>query len=326
MDPKDRLQLTLPAQRCGKPSCLTIFAGALVLFLPLSIAPQALAQMPPHEGDRVSSALTWSLIPGAGHYHLGERKEAAIYGGTTLSLLAAGLWLNERNRELDRRDEVNIFWLLALKEWELSLFTTYRSALRSSHLDLRSCGVDDASVADLALSPFRKEQYLDPLVILAGLLGAATAAYDSRHSRGTLSDVRRMGILGGHANREWGSLLYSTEAFGLSLAAAVGEEAIWRGLIQNELEYDLGRRWGLGLTALLFGAAHVIDLQGELDGEGVLVGTLAGFYLGYLFQREEHRLSKPIAAHFWYNFAAMLTAFALDPRKNPLGIQVSFQF
>ncbi|MDH7499331.1 MAG: CPBP family intramembrane metalloprotease [candidate division NC10 bacterium] len=315
-----------PARRCRKTSRWTIFAGALVLFPVLPMASQALGQMPADDAQRVSSALTWSLIPGAGHYYLEERKEAAIYGGTTFSLLAAGLRLNERNRELDRKDEVNIFWLLALKEWELSLFTTYRSALRSARSDLSSRGVDDASVTELALSPFRKEQCLDPLVILAGLLGAATAVYDSRHSGGTLSHVQRVGILGGHANQEWGSLLYSAEAFGLSLASAVGEEAIWRGLIQNELERDVGRRWGLGLTALLFGAAHVIDLQGELNGEGVVVGTLAGFYLGYLFQRDEHRLCRPIAAHFWYNFAAMLTAFALDPKKNPLGVQVSFRF
>jgi membrane protease YdiL (CAAX protease family) len=97
-------------------------------------------------------------------------------------------------------------------------------------------------------------------------------------------------------------------------------------VIQNECELALGPRWGLLLSASLFGAAHVVDIHGEFNPEGMLIGGAAGLYLGHLFQRDEHRLARPIAAHFWYNFAAMATAFALDPENNPLGVQVSFRF
>jgi hypothetical protein len=73
------------------------------------------------------------------------------YAGTILPFIGAGIWLDERNDGLDRDDEVNTFWLLAAKEWELSLFTTYRSALRADNRDLKAIGVDDASARDLFL-------------------------------------------------------------------------------------------------------------------------------------------------------------------------------
>jgi len=278
------------------------------------------------EIDKVQSALTWALIPGGGHFYLDEPEMGGIYAGTMLSLIGAGSWLDERNHELERNDEVNTFWLLALKEWELSLFTTYRNALRSEGYDLKNRGVDDTSVGNLLLSPFRKENYSDSMVILAGMLGIAAAAYDSRNSKNNFNDISRIGILGSDANQEWGSALYGIDAFGVSLAAGVSEEAMWRGLIQNEMELTLGKRWGLYTTAGIFGAAHIVDLDGQINAGRVAIATAGGLYLGYLYQKNEHSLGKPIAAHFWYNFAVMMTSFALDPEDNPLGVKVSFGF
>ena len=284
------------------------------------------AGAPPPGKDRLQPALRWALIPGAGHFYLGEPKAGAAYVATLLPLVGAGIWLDERNQELQRDDEANIFWLLALKEWELSIFTTYRNALRADGLDLRAMGVDDTPVSDLFIAPFRKENYRQPSVILAGLLGMASAVFDARHARNDFGDISRVGILGADANQEWGAALYGVDAFALSLAAGVSEEATWRGIIQNELELTVGPRWGLWSASGLFGAAHVLDLDGDLSGERVLVATLAGLYLGKMYQREEHRLARPIAAHFWFNFAAMMTAFALDPEDTPLGVKVSFGF
>lgn len=306
--------------------CLLAIRSAVIGLLLSASASPVFGETVIPKRDQLQSALLWGLLPGAGHYYLGEAGTGTAYAATVLPLIGAGIWLDERNNELDRDDEVNTFWLLAIKEWELSLFTTYRSALRADNRDLRAMGVDDTSVGELFLSPFRQEQYSSPMVILAGLLGIAVAAYDSRNSENTLTDISRIGILGVDANREWGSTFYGVDAFGLSLASGVSEESIWRGLIQNEMELTFGRQWGLWSTATLFGAAHLVDLDGELRGERVVVATLAGLCLGYMYQRNDHRLSKPIAAHFWYNLTAMMTAFALDPENNPLGVQVSFGF
>jgi hypothetical protein len=304
---------------------LTISSATVAIVL-LACSLPILADTVQSERHRMQSALMWGIIPGGGHFYLDETKAGITYAGTMLSLIGAGIWLDERNRELEHHDEVNTYRLLAIKEWELSLFTTYRRALRSEGYDLRSMGVDDTSVGKLFLSPFRKEYYSDPMVILAGLMGIAVAVHDSRNSGNSFADVRRVGILGADANQEWGLGLYGIDAFGLSLAAGVSEEAIWRGLIQNEMEVTFGKRWGLWSAATLFGAAHVVNLDGELSGYRVLVATIAGLYLGHLYQKREHRLGRAIAAHFWYNFAAMMASFALDPENNPLGVRVSFEF
>lgn len=304
---------------------LTI-SGAIIAILLSGPSSPIFSETVPPERKRMQSAIMWGLIPGGGHFYLDEPEVGAAYAGTMLSLIGAGVWLDQRNRELERDDEVNAFWLLAIKEWELSLFTTYRSAIRSEGYDLKSIGVDDSSVGDLFLAPFRKKHYSDPMVILAGLIGIAAAAYDSRYSENNFHDVGTIGILGLDANQEWGLGLYGIDAFSLSLGAGVGEEAIWRGLIQNEAELTFGKRWGLWFTATLFGFAHIIKPDGEVRGQRVLPGTIAGLYLGHLYQKSEHRLGSPIAAHFWYNFATMMTSFILDPENNPLGVQVSFRF
>lgn len=276
--------------------------------------------------DLVTESMLWSLVPGGGHLYLGEQGVGTAYLGSTFSLVGAGFWLDERNDELGRDDEINTFWLLALKDWELSFFTTYRSALRASRFELEQEGVDDAPVRELFLAPFRRENLSDPLVMLAATLGAIAAAFDARDAEQRYDGVERVEILGGDANQEWGMGAYAIDAFSLSIGAAVSEEAVWRGIVQNESEKAYGRRWGLWSTSALFGAAHIVDLHGEIRPERVVAPTVAGLYFGYMFQRDDHRLSAPIAAHFWYNFAAMMTGFALDPDDNPLGVSVSFSF
>lgn len=276
--------------------------------------------------DVVEKTLLWSLVPGGGHFYLGETRTGAAYAGSMLSLGGAAVWLDQENDEEERDDEVNTFLLLAIKEWELSLFTAYRSALRVEGSDLRRMYVDDTPVPELFLAPFRRRYALDPMVIGAGLLGVASAAFESRDADKDAGYVTRVGVLGADANQEWGTALYGADAFALSLAAGVSEEAIWRGVIQSEAELAWGPRAALWTTASLFGAAHVVDLDGELSGERVLAATIAGFYLGGLYQARDHRLGPPIAAHFWFNLTAMLTSFALDPENNPLGVEVSLGF
>lgn len=304
-------------------------AAALLLtiaILALASPRAASAESARIDDQQLRSALLFALIPGGGHFYLGESEAGAAYMGSILPLIGSGVWLDRKNQRLERDDEINAFWVLASKELELSLFTTYRSARRAQGYDLESIGIDDTPVKELFLAPFRRESYSDPMVAVAGLLGAASAAYESRHSKRAFGDIRRVGIMGIDAGRDSGAALYGIDSFGISLAAGVGEEALWRGLIQNEMEGNLGPRGGLLSTATLFGAAHLVNLQGEIDPGGALVGTLGGLYLGGLYQRAEHRLAGSIAAHFWFNFATMLTSFALDPKNNPLGVEVSFGF
>jgi hypothetical protein len=60
-----------------------------------------------------------------------------------------------------------------------------------------------------------------------------------------------------------------------------------------------------------------------LTGHGQSINLTSS---GCLFERNNHRLGPSTAAHFWFNFAAMLTAFSLDPDNNPLEVSVQFAF
>lgn len=250
-----------------------------------SIPSSAFAEVSIGDENNLRKALAWNLIPGGGHFYLGEPDLGAAYLASTLSFSGAGLWLDRRNEKLGRDKEVNTFWLFALKEWELSFFTTYRSAIRAQDLDPVAMGVDDIPVKEMFLSPFRTENISDPMVVMAGLLGIAAAVYDSRNVKESLGSVTRIGILGADANRECGTGVYAMDAFALSLGAGVGEEAFWRGIIQNGMEARFGKTRGLWYTASLFGAGHLIDLDGEIRFERVIVATIGGLYLGHMYQK-----------------------------------------
>lgn len=295
------------------PLCVAVLL--LLLALAASAAP-----------DPVRSALLCALIPGGGHLYLHEYSTAAGYAGSIGALAAAGLWLDQRNQDLDRDKEVNSFYLLSLKEWELSLFTTYRNAHRHAGYNLAAAGLDDTPTAQLFTAPFQPRNLADPAVLAAAGIALGLVAAASTHEDRRFNDISRVGLLGSTFNRHQGLALYGGDAFGLSLGAAVGEEALWRGVLQNELESAYGPRGGLYASAALFGLAHLVDLDGSISPGRAAFGTLAGWYLGTLFQQDRHRLSRAIAAHFWYDFTVMLAGFLLDPDENALNVRVTFRY
>lgn len=84
----------------------------------------------------------------------------------------------------------------------------------------------------------------------------------------------------------------------LSLFAGVGEELLFRGVIQT-----LAIRWttpttGLILASLLFGAAHSISRT------YFVLATLVGFYLGWL-AHQFGELITPITVHALYDFCVL---------------------
>ncbi len=274
---------------------------------------------------KIQTALRWSLLPGAGHWYLGDETEAQWYMGSTVALLGSGLWLEERNDDLNR-DEVNLPLIMLLKGWELSVFTTYRSALTKSGFDLNASHVDDTSVKNLLQAPFEWQNISDPWVWGAALFGSLLAVLESGDHEKKFSDIERVDMLGDDANQAWGTGLYTTNAFAISLGAGVGEEALWRGVLQNQLEHRYGEDNGLWAASALFGSAHLVGIDGSANVEGALFATAGGYYLGHLYQRNGYRLAKPIAAHFWFDFAAIVTSFLIDPENNPFGVDVSYDF
>ena len=275
------------------------------------------------------TAVLWSLLPGAGHIYLGDITTGVTYAGLTAAFLAGGVEVQRRNEDLGRDDdEVNVPMLLADKVWEYSLFTTAREALRSDGVDLRRYGIDDTPTSELLTAPF-SSQVLRAPVWGAALLGVALgmiATEDLDDGDGRLSDVQRVRMLGGSYDQDDANRMYTASALGISLGAATAEEGLFRGLLQPYLQGLWGERTGLWAAAGTFGAAHLVGLDGGFNPAGVAAATAGGAYLGWLYDHDGRRLAAPVAAHFWYDFALLMTLWVRDPDNTPLGFDVEFRF
>lgn len=85
----------------------------------------------------------------------------------------------------------------------------------------------------------------------------------------------------------------------VSLAAGVGEEMMFRGVVQGWLGRSLGDAAGLALTSALFGLLHPITPTYACLAAGL------GAYLGALWLLTGNLLS-PMIAHGVYDFVALL--------------------
>ncbi|MGQ9575702.1 MAG: lysostaphin resistance A-like protein [Thermoguttaceae bacterium] len=89
----------------------------------------------------------------------------------------------------------------------------------------------------------------------------------------------------------------------LSLLAGLGEEMLFRGVIQNALQARIGPPFGTWvgwlLSSFLFGAAHAVSAT------YAILATLIGLYLGRLWI-ETGNLLVPVVAHAAYDFLALV--------------------
>ncbi len=297
-----------------------VLTGVLLVLAELQAA-EAARRSPP------TAAFLSAIFPGGGHFYLGESRKGLIYLGSELSLAGAGYCL-DKSLEKEPREELNLLYILALKEHELGIFTAYRSTRLLSWSQSYKTPYDSSSISKLFLSPFLWNNLSSPEVYGFALSGAALAYGEwlvNKPQKG-FSQISDVYVMGSHLGRDSGFFAYEALLFSVSLSAAVGEEAAWRGVVQTEYEEILGRAKGLVAASLMFGLSHLLNpnvTSGYWEGG---VASVGGIYLGWVYQRNGYCLSRSIAAHFWYNILAGTTAFLLDPGSNPLGIRVEFNF
>lgn len=86
-----------------------------------------------------------------------------------------------------------------------------------------------------------------------------------------------------------------TEMILLAAAAGVGEEILFRGVIQGLFSDPV---WGLTVTSVIFGLLHALTTM------YFLIATAIGLYLGWLYQVTDHLLV-PIVVHWLYDAVAL---------------------
>jgi membrane protease YdiL (CAAX protease family) len=84
----------------------------------------------------------------------------------------------------------------------------------------------------------------------------------------------------------------------ISIVGGLGEELLFRGLIQAALTNWLGVAAGIVIASLLFGLAHIITPT------YAVLAALIGVYLGWVWIAADNLLA-PIVAHALYDFAAL---------------------
>jgi membrane protease YdiL (CAAX protease family) len=96
----------------------------------------------------------------------------------------------------------------------------------------------------------------------------------------------------------------------IALSAGVGEEMLFRGVLQTSLGAWLGVGWGLALASALFGLLHPISIP------YVVVTIGVGLYLGEAFLLSGNLLSVMVT-HALYDFALMGYLLRLHYRGGP---------
>jgi uncharacterized protein len=94
----------------------------------------------------------------------------------------------------------------------------------------------------------------------------------------------------------------------ISLSAGVGEEMLFRGVLQASLVYWLGFVWGLTLASVLFGVLHPISFS------YIVIAGVLGFYLGAIWQYNGNLLTVMVT-HAVYDFIALGYLIKLKDRK-----------
>jgi len=91
--------------------------------------------------------------------------------------------------------------------------------------------------------------------------------------------------------------------------AGVGEEALFRGVVQTALLDRLPAWAAVAATAALFGLAHFLSLT------YALLASLVGAYLGWLHLATGNLLA-PILAHALYDFVALRLLLDVKPMPS----------
>mmetsp|Transcript_11768 Transcript_11768/g.22013 ORF Transcript_11768/g.22013 Transcript_11768/m.22013 type:complete len:182 (+) Transcript_11768:814-1359(+) len=136
-----------------------------------------------------------------------------------------------------------------------------------------------------------------PLLAIAAILDIVEKSVPALNDVSKATQRSVLALLGGSRK----PLVALGVSIALGTAAGLGEEMLFRGVLQFELSERLGDVVALGSSALVFGALHAVTpLYAILAG-------LASLYFGELYL-QYHNLAVPIVCHGLYDVGALMAA------------------
>ena len=109
---------------------------------------------------------------------------------------------------------------------------------------------------------------------------------------------------------------YWSELALISLSAGVGEEMLFRGVLQASLMDWLGVGWGLALASILFGVLHPISVS------YIVIAGFLGLYLGAIWIYNGNLLTVMVT-HALYDFVAL--GYLIRLRDGSAGTTTSWR-
>jgi len=301
-------------------------------------------------GRRPKLAAGLSVIcPGCGYFYLGKPERALAFLGTFAWLIApividASPLVLGRDAIVHSEGRDTLLLMAAQNVWFYGVYATYRDARLARDDYGARYPVAREDLGDLLFAPFNPRVLKSPWV-WAGLplmLGAAVGASygisrfsSSGSTTGTmrhLFDGHDVQFLGNRYDTATGFALGDAYNVSLYLPVGVGEEALFRGVVQAGLsETSLGLWGGWAVGSAIFGAAHTFNFIG--DANGVREAALAvpylmatGSYLGFLYIHGNFSLLQGAAVHFWYDFLLGTIDFVVDPDHQPFVARFGMPF
>ena len=267
------------------------------------------------------AALSSALVPGLGQAFQGDYGVAATHFGVFAASLATAIGYEDkpdfikddvRYKDPDR-ETINQTTLrrdfalrLATDTALYSSYAAYRDGRERNNSGYRTPAPKE-SLGDLAVSPFRWEYLSRPTTFIPiGL--QALAVFGSKGGYGIYRypDVSKDQL---H--------LYNVTA---NEFTGVGEEAFFRGFLNNELSNRWGNGWGLAGSSAIFGLAHT----GQGDTANSLEAAAAGAYLGWVHQRNDFQVGEGVAIHYWINVLSGIAAIRHGGSANLLSLRIPF--
>jgi len=279
------------------------------------------------------------LCPGCGHFYLRQNGTAVAYIVAQVALFGgAAALLQDQTLDINGNAEsarVPIAIQLAAAGQNLlfyGIFDAYRDA-RVGRDDLGyKFKISRESLGELASAPFRPSVLKSPWVwagvpamLAAGLGVSYLLAPEDFTAPRSIFDVDKVNVLGKQLDRGTGfaaGFAYFTSLF---TTVGVGEEALFRGVIQTEMEERFGTYGGLAIASAIFGSVHVFNFLQDPESAAVAVPLISilGSTMGLAYIRTNYQLSTSVAMHFWYDTLLSAIAFAADPEHQPFVVNYS---
>lgn len=284
------------------------------------------------------------LCPGCGHFYLRQNGTGAAYLLSTAALVGSGLALVSRSDDVTTLGgatdtaaaPIGLQLVMAGQNlWFYSIFDAYRDARVMRGDAGYEHPITRETLGTLASAPFRPKVLKSPWVwagvpaaLAAGILVSYAVAPDefSGEDRPSIFEVDRVNFLGKSYAPGAGFALGELYFGGLFVPVGVGEEALFRGVIQAELTERFGPWYGLAIASTIFGAVHTFNFTqpgADVSDAAVAVPfiTIVGSSLGLAYMNTGYHLETSVAMHFWYDFLLSTAAFAADPEHQPFVVR-----